>query len=188
MNKIYLIIGACLCLVMNLQAQVVAVKTNLLSDATTTPSLGAEVGLGTHFSIDLTGTYNPWEFSKGKSLQHWMVQPEGRYWIHERFNGHYFGLHALYMDYDFAGFKLPFGMHADNAYKGNAYGGGISYGYQLYLSPRWNIEFTAGFGYLNFEYDKYTFGVPRKEGRLGKFRTEYWGVTKAGISIVYIIK
>ena len=34
---------------------------------------------------------------------------------------------------------------------------GISYGYQLYVSPRWNVEFTAGFRYLHFEYDKYAF-------------------------------
>ncbi len=60
------------------------------------------------------------------------------------------------------------------------------YGYQLYVSPRWNVEFTAGFGYLHFEYDKYAF--PRGDAPIGKFRNEYWGLTKAGISIVYIIK
>ena len=45
---------------------------------------------------------------------------------------------------------------------------------------------TAGFGYLHFEYDKYAF--PRGDAPIGKFRNEYWGLTKAGISIVYIIK
>ena len=47
-------------------------------------------------------------------------------------------------------------------------------------------SFTAGFGYLHFEYDKYAF--PRGDAPIGKFRNEYWGLTKAGISIVYIIK
>lgn len=78
------------------------------------------------------------------------------------------------------------GWRKKNSYNGNAYGGGISYGYQLYVSPRWNVEFTAGFGYLHFEYDKYAF--PRGDAPIGKFRNEYWGLTKAGISIVYIIK
>ena len=101
-------------------------------------------------------------------------------------NGHFFGVHAQYIDYDFAGLKLLYGMEKKNSYNGNAYGGGISYGYQLYVSPRWNVEFTAGFGYLHFEYDKYAF--PRGDAPIGKFRNEYWGLTKAGISIVYIIK
>ena len=67
-----------------------------------------------------------------------MIQPEARYWIHERFNGHFFGVHAQYIDYDFAGLKLLYGMEKKNSYNGNAYGGGISYGYQLYVSPRWS--------------------------------------------------
>ena len=86
----------------------------------------------------------------------------------------------------YAGLKLLYGMEKKNSYNGNAYDGGISYGYQLYVSPRWNVEFTAGFGYLHFEYDKYAF--PRGDAPIGKFRNEYWGLTKAGISIVYIIK
>ena len=137
-------------------------------------------------SVEASGYYNGWTFSSDKSFKHWMIQPEARYWIHERFNGHFFGVHAQYMDYDFAGLKLLYGMEKKNSYNGNAYGGGISYGYQLYVSPRWNVEFTAGFGYLHFEYDKYAF--PRGDAPIGKFRNEYWGLTKAGISIVYIIK
>ena len=86
----------------------------------------------------------------------------------------------------FRRFEAPVWDGEKNSYNGNAYGGGISYGYQLYVSPRWNVEFTAGFGYLHFEYDKYAF--PRGDAPIGKFRNEYWGLTKAGISIVYIIK
>ncbi len=56
-------------------------------------------------------------------------------------------------------------MEKKNSYNGYAYGGGISYGYQLYVSPRWNVEFTAGF--------------PKGDAPIGKFRNEYWGLTKA---------
>lgn len=186
MNKLCLIVGLTLLLCVDLQAQLVAIKTNLLSDATTTPSLAVEVGFHPHISVDLAGSYNGWTLGGGKSLEHWLVQPEVRYWIHERFNGHYFGLHAHYLDYEFAGIKLPFGMDKRHAYDGNAYGAGISYGYQLYLSPRWNIEFTVGGGYTHFEYDKYNF--PRADNKIGKFKNQYWGLTKAGISIVYILR
>ena len=166
--------------------KVVAVKTNVLYDAITTPNIVSEVAFNKHWSVEASGYYNGWTFSSDKSFKHWMIQPEARYWIHERFNGHFFGVHAQYIDYDFAGLKLLYGMEKKNSYNGNAYGGGISYGYQLYVSPRWNVEFTVGFGYLHFEYDKYAF--PRGDAPIGKFRNEYWGLTKAGISIVYIIK
>lgn len=76
-----------------------------------------------------------------------MVQPEARYWLHEKFNGHYFGVHGVYMDYDMSHVNFMSVMKKDFAYDGNAYGGGISYGYQLYLSPHWNIEFSAGVGF-----------------------------------------
>lgn len=185
MNKLCLILGLALLLCVDLQAQRVALKTNLLSDATASPSLGVEARLHPHISVDLSGSYNGWTLGGDKSLKHGLVQPEARYWIHECFNGHYVGLHAHYMNYDFGGIKLPFGMDKRHAYDGNAYGVGISYGYQLYLSPQWNIEFTVGGGYTYFEYDKYNF--PRTGDKIGKFKNQYWGLTKAGISIVYIL-
>lgn len=61
--------------------QYLALKTNLLYDATTTPNLGLEVSMGKHFTLDVSGNYNPRNFL---------------------------------------------------------------YGYQLYLSTRWNLEFTTG--------------------------------------------
>ncbi|MEG1544076.1 MAG: DUF3575 domain-containing protein, partial [Tannerellaceae bacterium] len=136
--------------------------------------------------IEAAGSYNPWKFANNKSLEHWAVQPEARYWLHERFNGHYFGVHGIYMDYKIKGMHIPSIMSKTNDYNGNAYGGGISYGYQLYLSPRWNLEFTVGGGFLYFEYDKYAH-TPEHE-YLGKYNSKYVGLTKAGINLIYIIK
>lgn len=77
-----------------------AVKSNILYDATATVNLGAEVAFNRHWSLDISGNYNGWDVASDKSWQHWMVQPEARYWLHEKFNGHYFGVHGVYMDYD----------------------------------------------------------------------------------------
>ena len=122
------------------KAQTVAVKSNILYDATATVNLGAEIAFNRHWSLDISGNYNGWDVASDKSWQHWMVQPEARYWLHEKFNGHYFGVHGVYMDYDMSHVNFMSVMKKDFAYDGNAYGGGISYGYQLYLSPHWNIE------------------------------------------------
>lgn len=75
----------------NSYAQKVAVKTNLLYDATTTMNLGLEIGLGKKWSLDLSGNYNPWKFDDETRLRHWGVQPELRYWLCEKFNGSFSG-------------------------------------------------------------------------------------------------
>ena len=55
------------------QAQEVAVKTNLLYDATTTLNLGVEIGLGSKMTLDISGNYNPWRFHDYR-LKHGLIQ------------------------------------------------------------------------------------------------------------------
>ena len=71
-----------------LNAQDIALKTNLLYWSSTTPNLGMEFGLGKHSTFNIAGGYNPWTLDKdsNKKLKHWMVMPEYRYWLCERFN------------------------------------------------------------------------------------------------------
>ena len=72
----------------------VALKTNLLYDAGLNPNLGIEFGLAPKWSLDISGQVNAWTISD-KRWRHWLVQPEARYWLCERFQGHFFGIHAL---------------------------------------------------------------------------------------------
>ena len=87
-------------------AQDIAVKTNLLYWATSTPNIGFEFGLGKRTTLDLVGGYNPWTLNKddNKKIKHWMVMPEFRYWLCERFNGHFFGIHTGFAEYNISGF------------------------------------------------------------------------------------
>jgi Protein of unknown function (DUF3575). len=66
-------------------AQKVALKSNLLYDATTTMNLGLEIGLARKWTLDIPVNYNPWKLSDGKRLRHWGIQPEVRYWFCESF-------------------------------------------------------------------------------------------------------
>ena len=74
-------------------AQDVALKTNALFWATTSPSLGAEIALAPQWTIDLSAAYNPWTFRNDKKMRFWLAQPEARYWFCEKFEGHFVGLH-----------------------------------------------------------------------------------------------
>lgn len=161
-----------------------ALKTNALYWATTTTNLGMEIGLSKKFTLDISGTYNPWEFSDNKKIKHWSVQPELRYWPCERFNGHFFGLHGHYAEYNVGGIKM---LDLDGKrYEGNLYGGGISYGYHWILNNRWSIEATIGVGYAHLDYDKYR--CEECGSKIKSDNNNYWGPTKAGISFIYIIK
>ena len=73
-----------------------AVKNNLLYDLTTTPNLGLEYGVGYRSTVSLVYGLNPWSFSGGeRKAKHWVLMPEYRWWLCSRFNGHFFGVHAL---------------------------------------------------------------------------------------------
>lgn len=164
-------------------------KTNVLYDATATFNLGAEIGLGKQTTLDVSGNYNPWSFGdKERQWKHWMVQPEFRYWLCERFNGHFLGVHALVGEYNTNRIKLPFDLFPslnDYNYQGNFWGGGISYGYQWILGKHWGLEATVGVGYLRVKYDKYP--DPDCDTKLDTGHKNYFGPTKAGITFTYFI-
>lgn len=190
---------ACLMLLMmcatSTQAQKLAVKTNLLYGAYTfTPNLGVEIGLGRRITLDISGGYNPWnlksDFDNNKKLVHWLGQTELRYWFCRRFSGHFLGIHALGSQYNIAGHELPllFGKDSrESRYEGWTAGAGISYGYQFILGRRWNLELNIGAGYAYMRYDRYNC---IHCGRKTESNTErhYFGPTRAGVSLIYIIK
>ena len=172
-----------------LSAQDVSIKTNLLYDASTTINLGTEISLVPKWTLDLSANYNAWTFSNNKKWKHWLAQPEARYWLCEKFNGHVFGAHLLGGQYNWGGIKLPLGLWSDlknYRYEGWYAGAGVSYGYQWLLSNRWSIETSIGLGYIHAYYDKYEC-VTCGEW-LGNGKKDYLGVTKAAVSLIYIIK
>ena len=165
----------------------VALKTNLLIWATTTPNGSLEVRLGKRWTLDAAVAYNPWRFGSEKSHRFWFVQPELRYWFCEAFENHFIGVHGIYGKYNIGNSKLPFTDIFDyTKYKGKAYGGGISYGYHLPIGKRWGIEFTVGAGYVYLDYDKYKCGSCDEFE--GNFDKHYIGPTKAGVTLIFMIK
>ena len=80
----------------------VAVKTNLPLDALRIPNVGLEFGIGKKWTLDVPVYFNPWMFEDNegstegdKMLKLGMVQPELRYWLCDKFNGHFFGFHLM---------------------------------------------------------------------------------------------
>jgi len=178
------------------QAQTLAVKTNLFYGAAAfTPNLGLEVGLGGRTSFDFAAGYNPWNregsADDNKKMVHLMLQPELRIWTCERFNGHFFGFHGLFSQYNVGGVKLGHFLEdpvfeKGYRYEGYAYGGGFSYGYHWMLGKRFGLEFNIGVGVAHLSYDK--FRCERCGELLAKENNTYVGLTKAGVTLVFLIK
>ena len=174
-------------------AQKAAVKTNLLYGVVAgAPNVGFEFGLSPRTTLDLSGGYNwftPDKSNSARKLVHWLAIAEYRYWTCERFNGHFFGLHALGTQYNIAGHNLPLLFGSDSKlhrYEGWGVGCGVSYGYQFFLGNRWSLEATVGAGYVRMRYDK--FKCATCGARIGTESRNYFGPTKAGITLIFIIK
>lgn len=198
MNKIQtILLLAVVCVFMHIdtaKGQDVAIKTNLLYDATRTVNAGIEVGLAPRWTIDLSGNYNAWWANEKTRTQwrHYLVQPEVRYWFCDRFSGHFIGLHGLGGKYNFSNINnnikflgTDFSPLSEYRYQGWYAGAGIGYGYQFILGQHWNLELEIGAGYVYTEYDK--FECPECGRHLEKqVPYNYWGITKAAIGIVYL--
>lgn len=177
MKKNMLILGL-LCLLTTPSKAQWAIKTNAAYLVTTTLNLGTEIGLGERTSLDLVGMYNPFTFADNRKIKLWAVQPELRYWLCETFDGHFFGLHGHYAEYNAA---LKTFRH-----EGWLAGAGISYGYQFLIGERWNLELELGVGYAYMDYDRYL------RTRCGKFidhkTRNYYGPTKLSVSFMYVFR
>lgn len=184
------LVGAC----GYISAQKVSLKTNLFYGAYTyTPNLGIELSVGKRSTFEIAGGYNPWDLNgtseTNKKLVHWIGQMEYRYWFCQKFNGHFLGAHILGSEYNISQHKLPllFGSGSENyRFQGWGAGAGLSYGYQFILGRRWNLELNAGIGYARLQYDKYECRTCGE--KVGSEKRNYFGPTKAGISLIYIIK
>lgn len=174
------------------RAQNVALKTNLLYDASATINLGLEFGLSQQWTLDVSGNYNPFTFNHNKKWKHWLVQPEFRYWFCDKFSGHFLGFHLLGGEYNVGNFNPGFKMFNSNfknirysRYEGWFMGAGIAYGYTWVLGKHWNFEAEIGFGYAFSRYDKYECGHCGKKIASAK-NHHYVGPTKAAINLVYV--
>lgn len=173
-----------------LASQNIALKSNLIYDATATLNLGVEVKFAPKWTVDLSGNYNPFSFADNKKWKHWMLQPEVRYWICDPFNRHFIGAHLLGGVFNAGNINAPsflsiFPTDKGYRYEGEFVGAGLAYGYHHILSPRWSLEYSLGLGWVHSNYDKYD--CPHCGDHINSGKKDFFGVTKAAVSLIYMI-
>ena len=174
------------------RCQKVAVKTNLLYDIPAlTANAGVEFGVAPHWTIDVSANYNGWTLSHGRRWKHWFLQPEARYWVCDRFAGHFLGTHLLGGQFNIGGVKnhihfwgSDFSQIGERRYQGWMAGTGVAYGYAWILGKHWNLEGEIGLGWIFTRYDSYPCANCGKNLEHGKTH-HYVGPTKAAVNLVY---
>lgn len=174
--RFLLILMTLICLYGKSKAQDVALKTNGLYWLTTTTNLDVEVALSNKWTVELLGAYNPWTFSNDKKLRLWLVQPEAKYWLCEKFEGHFFGVHLHGGQF--------YSTLANKRRDGYLAGAGISYGYDWIITPHFNIEAEIGIGYAYLWY-KESDCISCLRDVVNRSKN-YFGPTKAAVSFVYL--
>lgn len=166
--------------------RVILLKSNLLAVAAAlVANLGFEVELAPHWSLDVPVYYSPYDlFKETRKVRLLATQPEVRYWFGRVSERHFVGLHS-----HVAGFNVA--LNGKGRYQDPnraLWGLGVSYGYALPFGrdKRWGAEFNVGFGFANYQYDKYeNIGIRPGQQLYSSGTKWYWGVTRAAVSLSY---
>ncbi|MCR4603324.1 MAG: DUF3575 domain-containing protein [Prevotella sp.] len=161
-------------------------KTNVLMWATTSPTLGVEAPLGSQWSLDVSGSVNPFTFSDNLKWKHWQVTVEPRYWFSNRFEGHFVGIHAGGGEFNISNMTLPFGgFKKDYRYEGWHVRGGMSYGHRWSLGGHWGLEAELGLGIVYADYKQFDCAIcgDKKDDKTKLF----FAPTRLGITVAYTL-
>lgn len=170
-------------------SQQIALKSNFIYAASTTPNLALEYGLSKKSTVELGYGLNLFTYANNAKFKHWLLQPEYRWWFCESFNGHFVGAHLHVAQYNVCNINFPVGRAAifnDGRHQGYLYGGGLTYGHHWILGPKWSIEGVIGAGYARIHYEKFPCATCSPIVDQGVYN--YWGLTKLGLSLIYFIK
>ena len=175
-------------------AQNVALRTNLLYDATLTPNLGVEVRIDSLWTLGADFGLNAWDIDKAKNKKwrHLLVAPHVRRYLTltdslRLRQASYVEADMVYSHFNVGNTTVPLGLYSaakDRRLQGDLVALGAKYGYAWILGRDWWIEAEAGIavGYAWFkEYECAHCGT--YYGR----NSRIFLLPQLGINVVYII-
>lgn len=163
-----------------------ALKTNLLYDLAGGVNVGVELPIGERFSVAANLLYAHLRINNQYTVLGEMGELEARYWFgprEKRLTGLNVGVYGMYCN--------RFDVQWGDGYQGDGFwSGGISAGYSMPLSDRFNLDFSISGGYVFFpenrhyhkgENDKLLWQETRYNvGRIS--------LTNAKVSLVWLFK
>ena len=178
-------------------AQSVALRNNLLYDATLTPNLGTEIRVDSLWTVGMNVGINAWDIDKqtNKKWRHLLISPNVRKYFNLKQDSlnlnvrraNYLEINGIYSHFNVGNTRIPFGLYSavkNHRLQGDLVALGGKYGYSWILSRDWRVEAEAGLaiGYAWFkEYECDHCGTFYGKG------DRIFLLPQLGINIVYII-
>lgn len=165
-------------------AQELAVKTNLLSDALTVPSLGVEFTIARRWTVSTDVEWMPAYQSSNHYLRTLAFQAGSRFWFRAPFTGPFVGPELSVRMFNMGGLPV---FHLKEARTQGLFSTvGATVGWHFSLSPRWGLEpaVTLGYGYIDYK----RYGEPRSRIVSSKGYTHYFGPVAASLNLVYMLQ
>lgn len=178
-------------------AQSVALRNNLLYDATLTPNLGTEIRVDSLWTVGLNVGINAWDIDEqtNKKWRHLLISPNVRKYFNLKQDSlnlnvrraNYLEINGIYSHFNVGNTRIPFGLYSavkNHRLQGDLVALGGKYGYSWILSRDWRVEAEAGLaiGYAWFkEYECDHCGTFYGKG------DRIFLLPQLGINIVYII-
>ena len=168
----------------------IALRTNLLYDATLSPNIGVDVRVDSAWTVGLLAGFNAWDIDKekNKKWRHMLFSLRARNYLNNSiFHKRYIEADVIYSHFNVGNVKFPFGLYKsvrDRRLQGDLIALGGKYGHSWILARDWRIEAEAGVavGYAWFkEYD-----CPHCGTFLGN-DCRIFLLPQLGINVVYII-
>lgn len=165
---------------LQMNAQMVAVKSDLVKLGAMIPNLGVELVVGnkTTFGVDLMGAQDTWWSDYSRMMA---ISPNIKYWFSGRpMTRQFVGLSA-----HLANYNLYIGKER---FQGNSAAMGLIGGHVFNLSSHWNLEFCGGLSLMGYRQKHYYSGDYYNNGYFEKAND--WGVMlfpKLELSVSYII-
>ena len=99
----------------------VALRTNLLYDATLSPNLGVDVRVDSTWTVGLLAGINAWDIDKetNKKWRHMLFSFRARKYRDSLFHKGYFEGDLIYSHYNVGNTKIPFGLYKASAMPGS---------------------------------------------------------------------
>lgn len=186
MRRLLLVMLMTTAMALGVRAQLLAVSTELTSDAVLAPSLGFELVTASRSSLALNAVYG--KSILGKKSKLLAVQPEYRYWFSGRpLSSWFIGVGTIATVY-----KITY---KGKVYDGYGAGAGFTFGYAWNITRRLSLDFHSGLGAIFYRRKEYytidNYDVDYTDAQ-GYQRANARGYdllpTRIGISVVYVLK
>jgi hypothetical protein len=167
-----------------LQAQEWSVKTNLLSDVATVPSVSSEYRISLRWTTSLDFSWMPVHQMSEHFIRTIKFQPEAHYWLRAPFTGPFIGPSLQWRLYNIGGVAAF--RTSDSRSQGYVLGAGCTAGWHFTLSNRWGLEPSVTLGYAYTHYHRYD--SPRDDRITKKWDVHYLGPIAAAVQLVYMLR